>query len=436
MKKKLFFAIASVCLLCLAGCVKSDDFDALSHEIELRGEFHPTLGFPVGSCSMNMGELLGIWQTTLCKIEFDENDLLVIKYDTTINGTFKFTEQNATKKGVKTDGDSFTISKSFSGDMPVDLFNNIQSLDHIDFDDVYLTMSAFIKGHSKNPNILGMLDRFNINVDLDNIKIDIMGANNSQTININPMSINELMSGENITLVSPDDPESDLGDLLTMRPNKIHYSMDMNVHFSSATLTALIAAGITTPEAYVNDSITLDSISASTSISANFPLKVQGYVDYNMQMDLPFDGVEEALGVLRDKVDFGDSSYLALRFVNSIPMEFTMTDTLTDQQGIIITNNGQPYHLYNPSTAIKSATTKDITINGVTYTVSDTPTETIMKVPINESNLNVLLKARKMRLGIHISTSNLSHISVRECDKLQSSLYVVINPENEHISTK
>lgn len=439
MKQKTILFLAGICLCICSSCVKSDDFDALNHDIEIRGEYHPSLGFPVGSCSMNMGELLGIWQTTLCKIEFDENDLLVIKYDTSMHGTFNFSSAKGHKSNAKSEDALFTITKPFSGELPLDLFNNIQTLEHLDFDNVYLTLETFIKGYSHNSNILQMLERYNMQVDLDNIKITIIGDQSSNVIDIAPLTISALMAGENIRLLDPSDPNASLNRFLALKPNKIQYSMNMNVHFYSATLERIISeGGSVSPESYVNDSITLDSISTLTHVSANFPLKVKGFVDYTMNMDLPFDGVEESLSILRDKIDFGDSSYLALRFVNGIPMDFTMTDTLIDELGNIITMNGEPIHLYNTSQTIKGATTKDLYTGGVHYTVADQPSETIMKVPINEKNLNVLLKARKMKLGIRINTdpSSGTHISVREGDKLSSHLYVVINPENQHFSTK
>lgn len=437
MRKFFLVTIVALGVFALSSCVKDGDFDALSHNIEIRGELHPSLGLPIGTSSMNMRDLLGKWQPTLCHPYFDpESNLLTFQYDSSFAAKIDFATSKGrrytkSRKSEQWDEATFTIDQQLNGNMEVDLFNNITTLNTLDFDDVFASLSADVKAHGQNINA-SVLEQYNVKVIFDSIKLTINGTAGSATIPVtDSFSIQQLMSGEHISFLD----KTDFTNYLNLKPTNLGYVMRMRITFQASSLGGL---DINT---FINQNLHIDSISTRTNISANFPLRIAGTLEYNMEMDLPLNEVDSALSEIRNKIDFGDSSYLALRFLNTIPLKFVMNDTLIDRNGAVVKHNGVPAHLYNGG-EIVSAIVKDTIINGITYKISDRtrPQETILKIPINESNLDDILKTEKMLLGINISTAPVSsgdtHISIRMEDVLKSSFYIVINPENQHFQTK
>lgn len=427
MKAKVLFVPLFLCLF-FASCVKDGDFDALNHPIDFTGDFSPSMGLPIGKSEMSIDKLLGMWQQSTFKVYFDDNDLLTIAYDTTIAATVMFNNQPSKAykgSGAKGMFDSIVVNTPLSGSMPIDLFKNASKLDSFQFQNAYININTFIKAiTSDRQTLLNMIDRYHLQVSVTDATITIRGASDSTSTQLPEIDVEDLLNGQSFKLLD----NFDFGELISMKPQSFDYKINLKVKFSPLDV---IQAGISDVR-FLVDSIRLDGLQVNTIINVDFPIKVKGHLDMATQMDLPFENFESALDKVKEWVDLGNDSYLALRFENAIPFSFVMNDTLLDADGnILLDAYGQPLHLYNANAPIAPAHTTVARYGEQSYIVADAPQVTLMKIPFTEANLDRLLKARHLRLGITVSTADPAankHISVCKNDKMKTSLFVVLNP--------
>ena len=430
--------------LLLATCMKDADFDAIRHDIKINGDLQPSMGLPIGYSEMDMGELMGVWQSTDVTVDFNNPaQLLTFKYSNKIEETIDFTSSSKKKcSKSRKSGDSTSITlpaEHLQGSINIDLFENMP--ESIKLKGTNLLLQTYIKAYGYD-DYQNRMERYGIKVSFSDIHMDIQGYGGSATITpdiVNDtITFDQLLAGDTIVIAN----NKDLSSYLNMRPRRITYSLNLNVTYN---VSAIEAMGIDALQ-FVHDSILVDSIYTITDIDANFPLQLDiTNFSYSMDMDLNLGSVDSAIA--QNKIigsgSFGDNSYMALRFQNTIPLNFSMRDTLIDEHGNIVRDkNGKPAHLYQPTSAtalgadILGSDVKDTTVAGVTYKISNgIAKETLLKVNIGEDNLDAILKTRKLRLGIYINTSGYASspntpefVTIRKNDKLKSNLYVVLNP--------
>lgn len=431
MRKITFLALLSAALLC--GCVKGDDFDALGHDFEITGQFHPSLGLPIGYSEMNIANLLGTWQELDAVLACDPNtNFLSFVYSDTFDGTMDF---HRSSKGTmaKTSGDDsiVVVRQHFSGAINIDLFDKVDSVDLIG---TYVSLSTFLKAYGK-PNSQALMNQYGLTPYITGVYLTVVGSRGNTILtpadNTDTITVAELLAGKNVVLAD----NEDMSNCLRTNPRSIRYDMDVNVAYSVSVMEAAL---IDDPRSFILDSIMLDSLTTATKIEANFPLQIRSnQFKYEMEMEMPFETIDSALANFREHISFGDSAYLALRFVNTMPLSFDMNDILFDEHNLrVLDANGQPMHLYSTTEPIHSATLKDTVVSGSHYYISNgRPVETIFKSNISDDNLDCILRTRKMHLIITVSSGNMSggttpqHVTIRANDKLSSFLYVVTNPQ-------
>lgn len=429
MKKITLVALLSAAMLC--SCVKSDDFEALGHDIEFTGRLHPALGLPIGHSQMNIANLVGTWQELSAMMTVDPTtDFLSFAYSGTFDGTFDFS--NAKLMPRKTSDSIIIVQQHFSGTLNIDLFDKVDSIDLIG---TYVTLSSFIKayGHADYQNLM---ENYQLTPYFSNIRITVLGTRGNTTLSPDPsddsITVTELVAGRTIVLAD----NEDLSECLRTNPKSIRYDLDLNVAYKLSVMEALL---INNPTAFILDSIMLDSLTTSTTVEANFPLQIRSHeFKYEMEMDLPFETVDSALTDFREHISFGDSAYLALRFINTLPLSFEMRDKLYDANDRIVHDaNGNPAHLYSTTSPIAAATLKDTVVAGAHYSVSNgIPVESIFKTNISDANLDAILRTRKMKLTITVSSGYLpggtlpQHVTIRSNDMLESYMYIVTNPQS------
>lgn len=429
MKKITLVALLSAVVLC--GCVKSDDFDALGHEMEFTGQLRPALGLPIGHSQMNIANLVGTWQELSAMMTVDPTtNFLSFVYSDTFDGTFDFSDAKSVSR--KSTDSTIVVQRHFSGTLKIDLFDKVDSVDLIG---TYVTLNTFIKafGHE---NYESLMETYQLNPYFSNIKITVMGTRGNTVLEPDPMddsiTVSELIVGRNLLLAD----NEDLSDCLRTNPKSIRYDLDLNVAYKLSVMEALL---ISNPAAFILDSIMLDSLTTSTTVDANFPLQIRSNeFKYDMDMDLPFETVDSAIASFREHISFGDSAYLALRFKNSLPLSFEMRDQLYDANNLIIKDiNGNDAHIYSTTAPIAAAMLKDTVVAGSHYSISNgIPVESIFKTNISDRNLDLILRARKMKLTITVSSGSLpggvspQHVTIRANDLLESYMYIVTNPQS------
>lgn len=429
MKKITFMALLSAALLC--SCVKSDDFDALGHDFEITGQFHPSLGLPIGYSEMDIANLLGTWQEIGAIMTCDPNtQFLSFVYSDTFDGTLDFHSKKGLKTKSPSDDSVIVVTQHFQGSINIDLFDKVDSVDLIG---TYVTLNSFLKAFGK-PNSQALMEQYGLHPYINNVRITVVGMRGNTILtpveSTDSITVPELVAGRNLVLAD----NEDLSECLRTNPRSIRYDMDLNVAYS---VTQMEAALIDDPSGFILDSIMLDSLTTSTTVEANFPLQIKSNeFKYEMEVDMPFETVDSALASFRERISFGDSAYLALRFVNTMPLSFDMNDVLLDEHNALVLDaHGQPAHIYSTTDPIKSATLKDTIVAGSHYYISNgVPIESIFKSNISDANLDCILRTRKMRMSISISSgttpggSTPQHVTIRANDKLQSYLYIVTNP--------
>ncbi|KWW31025.1 MAG: hypothetical protein AUK63_708 [bacterium P3] len=427
-----FFIVITLSVATLSGCVKSDDFDALGHGLEITGQLHPSLGLPIGHASMDVAGLIGTWQELNALVICDPSTrFLSFVYSSSFDGTVDFGSKKGGHFSKSLLDTVLTYTEHLSGTVDIDMFMHIDSIDLIG---TYVSLQSFIQAFGHNDYEF-LMNKYKVNPYFSNIKITVVGQTGNTVLlpaeNTDSVTVLELIEGKTLTLAD----HEDMSNCLRTNPVSIQYDIDLNVDYS---VSALEAAAITNPISFIKDSIMLDSLTTHTTIDANFPLQVKSSAfTYSMTMDLPFETVEDALADFRERISFGDSSYMALRFVNTLPFSFEMIDTLLDANNrpIRYADNSLA-HLYQRDKVIASASLKDTMVEGAHYNISDgEPKETILKCNISDRNLDALLRARKMRMTMRITSASLpgstmQHVTIRQEDGLESSLYIVTNPQS------
>lgn len=430
---KRFSLIVVIVSIMLSGCVKSDDFDALGHGLDITGQIHPSLGLPVGHASMNIAGLIGSWQELSAMVTCDSATNFV---SFVYSGTFDATTDFHSRKGAcsrKSDPSDtvVTYTQHLSGTVNIDMFMNIDSIDLIG---TYVSLQTHLQAFGRD-DYDSLMNKYKLHPYFSDIKIKIVGTTGNTVLtpaeNTDSVTVAELIVGKDLTLADHEDMSS----CLRTRPFALVYEMDLNVEYR---VSVLEAANIANPVSFIRDSIMLDSLTTHTTLEANFPLQVKSSAfTYTMSMDLPFETIESALASFRERVSFGDSSYLALRFINTLPFSFEMIDTLLDANNVPVRYaDNSLAHLYQPGKVIATAALKDTVVNGSHYNISDgVPVETVLKTNISDRNMDALMRARKMNMTMRVTSaslpgSSLNHVTIRRDDLLETFLYIVTNPQN------
>lgn len=440
MKRITLLPLLATIILC--SCVKDDDFDALGHDFEITGQFHPFLGFPIGSSDMDIADLLGRWQETAAMVTCDPNTQFVtFVYSDSFDGTIDFhsSKKTSPNRVRQTDVRDFpsvedsviTIKEHFSGTLDIDIFNQI---DNIDLIGANVTLKSLLKGYGK-PNAPSLMQQFKLHPWISGVTVTVVGANGNTvltpTVDNDSITVEELIAGKELLLAD----KEDLSDCFRTKPQRIQYDLDLNISYRVSEMTAAI---ISNPNSFVLDSIMLDSIATTTSIDANFPVQIKTHqFSYEMEMDMSFESIESALEDFREHIALGDSAYIALRFLNSMPLSFQLNDILYDEHdNPILDNQGQPIHLYSTNESIKAATLKDTVVNGTHYSISNSiPIESIFKTNVSDDILDQIVRTRKMHLIVTLTSGSLpsgtepQHVTIRSNDRLKTYLYFVTNPK-------
>ena len=454
--KKLLLLIF-VGLLGMTSCVKDGDFDALQHDIELEGGFYPSFGLPVANSEVNFTQFISTFKDNKGIFDFDsETHALTVKYTGDFSGIMKFTsdskrrERNSYRKEITIEEmmDSLTKWKDttiivhdiLQDKVDIDFFNLLEG---IKIKGAYASLTAFLQTYG-NYNF-DTLQHYGLRPYFSNIQLTVIGVNGEHplgTVFSDTLGLQELTSGQRISLIN----NIDLGTtVLADQPTGIKYGIEVGIVFTPGVIIGNISAMSPTEivelfnkfanfnaEEFVNQNFKIDSVRATTTVSANFPLQIE--VDQfhtQTKIELPFDKLDSTIEQIRKWVTFGEKSIIAVRFINTVPLNIKATDTIFDANGDIVRyTSGAMVHLLDNSKSIPAARVKDTVIGGNHYNISDgVPTETILEIPIDNDNFDMLLKGRQLHLGFDIATTENKHVTIMNDDKIKIYIYLIANPK-------
>lgn len=418
MKRKLSLAVIAVSLLTLTtSCLKDGiyDFEGPFHPLQLQGSFDPHLGLPIGSAEITVGNLLGMFQETSGYIQLDPTTgVATVTYDTAFTTTYEFgNKKSNSAKSRRKDENGF--HQMVEGEVDFDIFSNLQQLpSNFKVDNLFVTLFADIVAHCTSQTE-SLLQDYGVKVYMDQIQLSASN-NNGQTYEL-PMEedtvlVNNLIAGDRVMIID----NANIAEIINIKPTKIRYQARLNIDLGSQFWASDISQ-------FVLDSLEISSIDLTSNISAKFPLTVY-FDDANFSTDL-----EIALGeqeILDNLVM--DSSELVLELENSLPLQILLGAKLLDA------NNNELGTLFNdPYVTIGGA---QIGYNSAigNYVVTG-PTKSVIRIPVNSSNIESIMKASKISLDTHIATAsdptgNESRplVSILGSDALHVRLYAQLHP--------
>lgn len=417
MKKKILFATILLSVLGLTtSCIKENDFDALKHPIYIQGTFNPNLGLPIGSASLTIQDMLGMFKQTEAWVEINPTTSLVtVHYDTIIHENFPFDNGSKplNKKHIGKGGsDVAAISeKTLSGELTIDLFDNVRELSHLNIRNLQVSLLSFVKANTTEATEQAILD-YGVEVYFDSVHLKAFGK--AGNMDITPqdtlIKVSELLRGDTVVLFD----KEDISNLVNIQPKYVQYAYRMRI-----VVPQSVFANIENVNSFMNDTMKIESMDVDASLDVNFPLSVSvDTLSYNVDLDLNLDSVD-----LKDlKVD---SSSLILEFVNGLPVGLEVGAQFKDK------NTGTTFDLFDQAKVnlASGIVSPNAAMTG-TSTVSQ-PTSTTVRIPLTNDKLQAFLHAEKLSISSTVSTADYQNgtvVSVQGTDALQVRLYAQIQP--------
>ncbi len=418
MKRKLSLAVIAMSLLTLTtSCLKDgiNDFEGLRHPLQLQGSFDPHLGIPIGSASITVGDLLGMFQETSGYIQLDPTTgVATVTYDTSFTNTYEFGNKKAKTTPNRRKADN-GFHQMVEGEVDFDIFSNLQQLpSNFKVDNLFVTLFADVVAHCSEQTE-SLLQDYDVKVFLDQIQLSASNHNGQQYVlpmEEDTVMVNNLIAGDRVMIID----QANIAEVINIKPTKIHYQARLNIDLGSQFWASDISQ-------FVLDSLEISSIDLTSNIAAHFPLTVY-FDDANFltEMDIAL-GEQEILDNL-----VMDSSELVLELENSLPLQILLGAKLLD------VNNNELGTLFNdPYVTIGGA---QIGFNSTVgnYVVTGA-TKSVIRIPVNSSNIEALTKASKISLDTHLATASdptgtepQPMVSILGSDALRVRLYAQLHP--------
>ncbi|MBP5190468.1 MAG: hypothetical protein J6031_06095 [Bacteroidales bacterium] len=419
MKKTAFlFVLGS---LLMTSCLKDGfkDFEALQHGMTISGTVSPVLGVPIGEGSATIYDMLKMVQISYATMEVDSRGIITLAYDTNMQWHVDLQDGKGSGPNPKDNEIVYVSRNSISGNVAIDLFNNMQILNEADIevDSLLVYLRTYIKAQA-NPNTLQAMETYHVHVYYDQLTISVVGQDNvvypvypAPGTASDSIPIDNLVAGEYITIFN----NTDISSAINKRPKEIQYSARMNIAFEAAFFAT---AGISENQ-FVADSIGMQSVDIDGDIKVKFP--VSAYLNnLNYQTDISFTPSFH----LNDLVV--DSSMLYLDCQNGLPLSLLIRAQFVDENDQVLCD------ILNPvQTEVTGA---DVALNPETnlYTAT-TPKQTLIEIPVTRDVFEDLLETRKIRISAEMSTSPTNdpvrnRVSIQATDRLQLRVWAKLRP--------
>ncbi|MBQ0016600.1 MAG: hypothetical protein KBT04_06415 [Bacteroidales bacterium] len=442
MSKPYLIIATCVCLAAAVSCTKDDDDfkEVTNGKIGVTGG-DIAFGLPVGTSTVNAGQLLNNWQNTACVIGSDEHGTLTLNYDESYEQTIYFNSEVQSSKpagidyNVKASKDAFKYDTSIvmSNRMHIDLFKNFPDVNGFDIKDIQASLAVDVKA---NASISEPLRKYIKKIYVQDITISTISENGEIEENIYEQSVSdtipldELITGTTLTIYD----ESNIDQLVRNRPKYMSYSMKLKIELEASQVNLHEVINITK---YLKEIAKIESIETNTHVSAHFPLRLKcDDLEYRDTIKFPLQDIKDVLDQSGDKLALGSSFYLAMKFTNELPIQIRMNDELVDSEGNTVLVDGDPVHIYTPDAIIKSAKTTIQEIGGLNFDFSVGAETTYMLVKLTQEQIRQINDADNLIVYFHLSTIDGKYISIRNTDCLTTQIYILVNPSEEYLKEK
>lgn len=423
---------AAFMLVLLSSCVRSEDIDLLRHPIHIQGEVDPYLGVPIAYGELTLNDLYDMLSANYSGYLDPNENTVTLKFDTSVVDVIHAAgydpsdgsgnKVNTGKGSSKGFVDFIDTVKEYSVDITLFDDARLQSITpgNIEINHLWLSLDVVYQGHCV-PSFEDVV-RNHVRAVADSLVVKYVDHNHVQHVfnglpPIDPINIENVLDRRRITFDSVD-----LAPIINSMPRKITASF----RFKFSVDDAWIVNNITNPSfAQMMDTIKMTYLEYDADLSVAFPFEVHiGTLPYDFSIDLG-DGlatvnIDSIINTLGDNIDAElKDSYINLAFDNGIPFDFIMNASMLDADSNFL------FEVVDLDT-VASAPTAPSVDDPTTYEATGT-TKTIVRAKINQEKLLKLKEARKLRIGLAISTGP-NRVSVQRSNNLKIKASIQVHP--------
>lgn len=428
MKKTLFFAsiLATVCAM--TSCIKGDDLEMLKHPVHLEGHtIDPRLGIPVVYGELDMNDILSKLGNDYEGYIEPDSTIITLNYQTQFDSVIEVNinpmgkKSPARKAGLRSrakDPDHsnwLPVSKWQQQSVSIDFFKKVTELGNIEFDAIWLDITANARAEFSNTDMAN-----HVEVSFDSIELAYvpMGSVVPQYKSIpDTIMLNNLIAGETKQF-----KRINLADVVNSAPTAIQVRFRLNLRMDPDYVTEMIEAhGFD----YWLNNMDITKFYYGVDLKVIMPLSVgisgmQYDFDVSLGQGIKSINLDSILNSINEGIhaEF-DSSILTMSMDNGIPLNINLSAVLCDSL------NNEVNNLFT-NQMIKSAKVMTDPNNPTRWEAVDT-TNTIIKVRLNNDQLNDLTKAKKLKLRM-VFDSNGKHVDIKTEDLLYMKAYLMVDP--------
>lgn len=430
MKRTLFIATALLLML-FSSCVRSEDIDLLRHPIHVQGEVDPYLGVPIAYGELTLNDIYEMLSADYSGYLDPNENTVTLVFDTTVRdiihapGYNPPTSTAATsfgKGGAKGFVDFIDTTLEYAVD--ITLFNDARMATitpgNIAINHLWFSLNAIYQGHCQQSweNVV----RDSVRAVADSLVIKYVDHNYVEHVftglpPIDPIYINDVLQRQTLSFDS-----IDLSPLINSMPRRVSASF----RFKFSVDDAWIVNNATNPSfVQMLDTLKMTYLEYDADLKVAFPFEVHiGLLPYDFNIDLG-DGlatvnIDSIINTLGDNVDAElKDSYINLAFDNGIPFNFMMSASMLDADSNFL------FELVNLDT-IESAPTAPMADDPTTMEATGVK-QTIVRAMLNQDKLLKLKKARKLHMGLALSTGD-GKVTVQRSNSLKVKASIQVHP--------
>lgn len=426
--KRSAILLAALLAVFFSSCVRSEDIDLLRHPIHVQGDVDPYFGVPIAYGELTLNDIYEMLNANYTGWLDPNENIVTLVFDTTVTDIIHATGQSPSGKSYIAKGgskgfvDFIDTVKEYSVD--ITLFDDarlsgITSAD-LTINHLWFNLDAVYQGHC----VAGLEDTVQryVRAVADSLVIKYVGHDFQTHVftglpPIDPINITDVLNRQTLSFDS-----IDLAPLINSMPRRITASF----RFKFSVDDAWVVNNATNPSfAQMMNDISMTYLEYDAAVSVAFPFEIHiGMLPYDFTIDLGEGlatvNIDSILNSLGDNVDAElKDSYLNLAFDNGIPFNFMVSASMLDADSNYL------FEVVNLDT-ILSAPTAPLADDPTTLEATGV-TQTIVRAKLNQEKLRKLKDARKMNIGLAIS-SGTGRVAVQKSNSLKIKASLQVHP--------
>lgn len=435
MKRSVILAM-TLMLALFSSCIRNEDLELLRHPIHVQGDVDPYLGVPVAYGELSLSEILEMLSADYSGYVLPDENVITIVFDTSASDIIHAPGYNPNTKPTYAKPSPYTSSKGNFVDfidtvreysVNVTLFDDARlstiTAGNMAINHLWFNLHAVYQGHCQ-PGYEDTVQRY-LRASADSLVIKYTDHNGITHVftglpPIQPITIDDVLARQMLNFDS-----IDLAPIINSLPRKITASF----RFKFSMDDSWIVNNFTNPTfAEMLDTIKMTYLEYDADLDVSFPFEVHiGMLPYDFTINLG-DGLstvnlDSILSSLGDNVDAElKDSYINLAFENGIPFDFMMSASMLDADSNFL------FEIVNLDT-ILSAPTAPMASDPTTLEATG-KTKTIVRAMVNSQKLELLPQARKLRIGLAMSTGP-GKVAVQRTNSLKVKASIQVHPSAE-----